>query len=1363
MNKLLMTSLLALGLMATSALALRDLSLKQQGELPRDQYVDLVDPDHVHLDKLVVKFVEDTRVRLRDGRLVSLEGWRTDALEAFLKARPHLSVERLFSSVGEEELEAYIARGEQLSGYDVADLNNWYLFRVDDRRVDAKGLLLDLLQLDLVQTGYYEPKGEPAVCGTDPAPTTPNYVGSQGYRGAAPTGVDIQYAWDYNPTYGNGISSYWFQDMEVGWCEDHEDFASTFTIRNPPDSDVPDYYNHGTAVMGIVGACDDGKGVTGLVPDVRLTARTVLNHSSYADALIAIGNDLVTGETYLIELHAQGPDQGTTCVCNCAQFRYIAIEYWQGNFDAILANSANGRYCVEAAGNGSMDLDWAGYSGAFNRSFRDSQAIIVGAGTSGSVHNPECWTNHGTRIDAYGWGSNVVTTGYGTLFNQADCQQDYASGFAGTSSASPIVAGPAVSLALIHNAQFGSYPAPLTLRSRLQTNGTPQGPVDTWKELSVQPNMKGILAPDLLPYTPVDWSASVVPSNVTGTNTVSANLPPAPAATYIDLCFLNQSRYGSVASALSRLYRDDVFIGSATATNLGPFTSAAANDFSQTIRGGLHYLKLVCDPLSAVDESVETNNTEVLAYCWDPAILAINSPQTFTRGPKKNPEGYSSFALDGYRMSTTGWWRVFGVMPASSAGDYDLRLYNTAPTSTTGWTSHVSSSLHSSATDFVGSNGNLVSDGIHAGVVNHNDTSDSYTVESDISSYLGSVPASQALVGNYSLDAGEILDAFEMNCTAGSPVWLNFQVTDGAADLAVLVYGPGTTYFSRDSALWALNAGGAGASEMGIFTPAESGFHGIVVCKNLRSDLANQVSYDFYWGPPAGDLVTVARASWTAPVVARNSGGTVGALPAVLNEGPSLGDAGVANIGLGSVPAGANLAITLDGVTVYTSGNFASLAPGYEGEVANRSIGAVKGGRHELGAIQDVNSEVAEQLPDGEANNRHYRQYAWAPHPLTFGVQESRTAAPNYVNPQNPDYWSQPGPNQDGYLLSTAFWTAVAAMPTHAEGYLPTYIYANADTNPISAYLYPVATNYPPYGGISLVAANGNVLGNVVQRNVGVSNGWAYPTHSTQPYTVQMAHWMDDLEAGHVYPGTLAAGAGGGQLLHMRDMHLFAGESVSLRLFNNSTVDLGLAIFQAGLGYATLDNAAAVFNGAGVGVDESGAFTATVTGWHGVAVYRSGYQDLGPAAPYSLVMGTRRPVAITDLELIPVELDASDGYYLFTLQFGDVTQDVNGDPLVVDYYRFWWSFDPYAEFPNGWVNWDNWPVSELVNFLSTTGGATGIYFLVTAVDNNGVLLATSHPDLVGAADAEAVRRAPLAGGIPGQSLGAGEAVDRPLP
>ena len=68
------------------------------------------------------------------------------------------------------------------------------------------------------------------------------------------------------------------------------------------------------------------------------------------------------------------------------------MEYWQANFDAIKTATANGKIVVEAAGNGSMNLDNSIYKNLFNRSYRDSGAILVGAGTSSTPHSPMCWT-----------------------------------------------------------------------------------------------------------------------------------------------------------------------------------------------------------------------------------------------------------------------------------------------------------------------------------------------------------------------------------------------------------------------------------------------------------------------------------------------------------------------------------------------------------------------------------------------------------------------------------------------------------------------------------------------------------------------------------------------------------------------------------------------------------------------------------------------------------------------------------------------------------------------------------------------------------------------------------------------------------
>ncbi|MDP2359531.1 MAG: S8 family serine peptidase [bacterium] len=1326
MRKLILCSVLAAlgtGLLASDAHALRNLALKQQGELPRDLYVDLIDPDHVYLDKLVVKFVEDTRIRLRDERLVSLEGWGLSGLDSFLKANPSITVERLFESMGEEELDSYVAEGERLSGWDVADLNNWYLFRIEGRNADAQALLLDLLKLDLVQTGYYEPIASPAVCGSDPAPVTPNWAANQDYREAAPTGIDIDYAWAHDPTYGNGVSSYWFQDLEWGWCEDHEDFASTFTIRNTPDSTDPDFFNHGTAVVSIVGACDDGKGVTGLVPDCRMTARVVSNHASTAAALIAIGSDLITGETYLIEMHAQGPDQGTTCVCNCTQFRYIAMEYWQANFDAILANSTNGRFCVEAAGNGSMDLDWAGYAGAFNLNVRDSQAIIVGAGTSGAVHNPTCWTNHGTRISAMGWGENVYAAGYGGLFNQTGCQQDYTSTFSGTSSASPIVTGAAISLALIHNAQEGSYPSPLTLRSRLQTNGTPQGPTDTWKEINVLPNMKGILAPDLEPYAPGGWAAPIVPSNVTGTTVLPASLPPAPADTYFDFAWVNWSRYGSVPNSWSYIYRDDVLFFTALAANHAPFTYRHATDWAGAVRGGLHYMRQTCDPNGIVDESVETNNGYVVGYRWAPTAIANNVPQTFTRGPNRSPQGYSTFALDGYSNggNFTGWWDVFAVMPAN-ASDYDIYMYNTNPTPTTGWNSTVAVSAGVSTVDFVGCNNNSTSDGDYVGIINYSNSDESYTIEGEGSTYISVPPAVPTLASSGAIAAGEIIDVLEMQITALDPVHFVLDITSGNADLALFIFGPTSTYFARSGAQWTLNGAGNGGDEAGTFTPTATGFHGIVICKNLRTQVGESAGYSLYWGPPAGDLTHTTLAGWTAPVVARNAG-SVGVLPAVLNEGTTYADAGLINIGAGTMASGSNLAFYLDGPFVYSSGNFSALAPGWTGSISNRDIGTVKGGRHELGSVIDYLSEVAEELPNGETNNAHFAQYAWAPYALAQLTPLSRTPAPNWINSNNPNAWSNPGFNQDGYQLSTTYWTGVAAMPTIGSEQLNVWAYDDADNGSSSAFIATVESNFPAPGEISFIMANGNVLGNYVTRNVGVTNNWGYPgVIPSTNYTVQMSQRIADLLVGTATAGTLNAGAGGGQILHTYDINLVAGETYPINLRNFSTVNLGVALFEAGQSFTSLDNATAVFNSGGSGQNEAGTFTASVSGWHGVAVYRSASTDLGPAASYNLSIGSRKPATPLIVSIVPV--DFTGGNAIVHVEITPVNQDINGNPIVVDYYNLYYDDNGYMTSPGVEATTG----TSLDLYYHNVGMTQQGYLRVTAVDVDGVVVADTNPD-----------------------------------
>src|SRR5207249_6252797 len=96
------------------------------------------------------------------------------------------------------------------------------------------------------------------------------------------------------------------------------------------------------------------------------------NRYDVADAVNRAAAALAAGDIILLEQHSPGPASNMACPCNCEQFEYIAMEYWQANFDAIRSATTRGLVVVEAAGNGSMNLDSPIYNNAFNRTLRDS-------------------------------------------------------------------------------------------------------------------------------------------------------------------------------------------------------------------------------------------------------------------------------------------------------------------------------------------------------------------------------------------------------------------------------------------------------------------------------------------------------------------------------------------------------------------------------------------------------------------------------------------------------------------------------------------------------------------------------------------------------------------------------------------------------------------------------------------------------------------------------------------------------------------------------------------------------------------------------------------------------------------------------
>lgn len=360
-------------------------------------------------------------------------------------------------------------------------------------------------------------------------PADDPYNIDQNYLDAAPDGIDARWAWTQPNGEGAGIG---FVDLEQGWFPGHEDFISkTPAIIYGDNRDGVGTYkgNHGTAVLGEIIADDNTVGVVGIAPSVssvRMTSHydagtdTSLN---VADAILAAIPSMDVGDLLLLEV----------------QRTYRPTEIDDADYDAIRLAVGHGIVVVEAAGNGNHDLDaYTDTSGdnILNRGsadFRESGAIMVGACESALPHDRAGFSTYGSRVDCYGWGYNVVTCGYGDLDAGTGDNSTYTDTFMGTSSASPIVAGAAIILQGMYEANTGTRLSPLQMRVLLSdpATGTAQGG-GVAGNIGVMPDLQAIIGitlgivPDVYLRDNIG-DTGVVPS--TGSMSTSPDIITLPA------------------------------------------------------------------------------------------------------------------------------------------------------------------------------------------------------------------------------------------------------------------------------------------------------------------------------------------------------------------------------------------------------------------------------------------------------------------------------------------------------------------------------------------------------------------------------------------------------------------------------------------------------------------------------------------------------------------------------------------------------------------------------------------------------------------------------------------------------------------
>lgn len=457
-------------------------------------------PPETPVEAIVIKFRDDVRARLTaagkltqkaDGAKVGVSaGIQSDfsSIEGKIASRG-LKMRRHFDLENEDSLDQWIARARQRSQKALADLNSFYSIPLpaNTKYADVADLIAQLASNKSIEAAYASPVPRNAQ-----GVQTPNIEPQQGYLDAAPNGIDARYAWTLPGGRGDGVP---IIDVEYAWNTSHEDFPALYWNSGAYNYTFGD--DHGTAVIGILAAKNNGYGATGIVSNAMIGVRSVNSTISMAQAVLWAVQRVGVGGIVLIEQQRQGPvNSGTDCGCSADQCHLVPVEYDLATFQTIQSATATGAIVVEAAGNGGGNLDSAVYGGLFDRNQRDSGAIIVGAGYSFS-RQAECFSNYGNRVDVHGWGDLVATLGYGDRwpFNSdpATRNYQYTQHFGGTSSASPIVAGAVASLQGIRLAAGQEPLSSQQMRSVLVASGTPLIP-GAARAIGPLPNLRAAIS-----------------------------------------------------------------------------------------------------------------------------------------------------------------------------------------------------------------------------------------------------------------------------------------------------------------------------------------------------------------------------------------------------------------------------------------------------------------------------------------------------------------------------------------------------------------------------------------------------------------------------------------------------------------------------------------------------------------------------------------------------------------------------------------------------------------------------------------------------------------------------------------------------
>ena len=345
-------------------------------------------------------------------------------------------------------------------------LLNAHIYKISHTLNKSDAERLHQLLKDDPATIYSSLMYEPVPAPNDIPPTTPSFVGNQGYLYADP-GVNAEYAWSQGAD-GSNVSVH---VLEYAILTEHEEFVgrNLGIEEGMTISDQSNYYAHGTATAGVIYSHNGNYGTTGIAYNAAsYTLYPEWQQGIEWDRILALSNAVNAareGDVLVYEMQWADEDGD-----------YVPAEYDPLVWDLTKAATDNGLIVVAAAGNGEQNLDLSEHDDYTN--LGDSGAIIVGASMPDVSHQSLSFSTHGSRVNINAWGTDVTTTGYSQILIGNDLNQSYTNFYGGTSSATAVSGGCVTAIqSFYYNLTGGQYLTSVEMRDLLEETGI-QGPTN---------------------------------------------------------------------------------------------------------------------------------------------------------------------------------------------------------------------------------------------------------------------------------------------------------------------------------------------------------------------------------------------------------------------------------------------------------------------------------------------------------------------------------------------------------------------------------------------------------------------------------------------------------------------------------------------------------------------------------------------------------------------------------------------------------------------------------------------------------------------------------------------------------------------